>query len=202
MYYNSNNRQCRFQCHLVNSDFKRVTIPTSFKFTTLQPTRSVLVTCESWCLCDDLINWIRGLKKKNTVLTNMSVHDFLSAKATHILDWFRKRKIQFVNYKKCYLSFPRKRDYIKCYTTINVNPQKGGREASYSRENWLGELFPGWGVWHLGSALWSGRLVLRKSGTQGWGIWLWLKWKNQIPLGLPLPPPTLGLNIDNWSYKM
>ena len=81
----------------------------------------------------------------------MSVHDFLSAKATHILDWFRKRKIQFTNYKKCYLSFPRKRDYIKCYATINVKPQKGGREAGYSRKIESASFFQGGGfdIWIL-----------------------------------------------------
>ena len=134
MHYSSNNRQCRFQYHLVNSDFKRVTIPTSFKFTTLQPVLYSSLVSRDASMTILLIAFEDLKKKCNTVLTNMSVHDFLSAKATHILDWFRKRKIQFANYKKCYLSFPRKRDYIKCYATINFKPQKGGREAGYTRE--------------------------------------------------------------------
>ena len=38
-------------------------------------------------------------------------------------------------------------------------------------------IFPGGGgIWHL-------------LGAQGWGIWLWLPWKCQNPLGLPAPPP-------------
>ena len=134
MHYSSNNRQCRFQYHLVNSDFIRVTIPTSFKFTTLQPVLYSSLVSRDASMTILLIAFEDLKKKCNTVLTNMSVHDFLSAKATHILNWFRKRKIQFVNCKKYYLSFPRKRDYIKCYATINFKPQKGGREAGYTRE--------------------------------------------------------------------
>ena len=43
---------------------------------------------------------------------------------------------------------------------------------------------------NLGAGIWH------SVGAWGWGIWLWLPWKCQIPLGLPAPYPTLGLNID------
>ena len=39
---------------------------------------------------------------------------------------------------------------------------------------------------NLGAGIWH------SVGAWGWGIWLWLPWKCQIPLDLP----TLGLNID------
>ena len=43
---------------------------------------------------------------------------------------------------------------------------------------------PGVGIWHF-------------LGAQGWGIWLWLPWKCQNPLGLPAPrpPPPWGLTL-------
>ena len=116
MHYSSNNRQCRFQYHLVNSDFKRVTIPTSFKFTTLQPVLYSSLVSRDASMTILLIAFEDLKKKCNTVLTNMSVHDFLSAKATHILvPRAKNKKYNFWNTKSVVLPFLSKETLLKLF---------------------------------------------------------------------------------------
>ena len=79
--------------------------------------------------------------------------------------------------------------------------------------------FPWDGILTLEYCPWVGNLVQRhvsyrkiflrsggiwlSLGAQGWGIWLWLLWKSQNPLGWPAPPPwglTLTGALCSWCH--